>query len=257
MSQQLLRPVKMEDRPLWMERWLARKTVSPSDLITFEYCPRDFYFRKSKVVGIGVNDTPRLLGINIHRMIAKYFGRISDKPSPASIRSVAQTVYEQEFDEKRLASMKKRAERCWANFVRFEVRRLKSWKRYMPTIVEGRLKGGGYSVIVDFYSEADRKGLDWKSGRLVGIDTPELIQGKSNTVVLESLGNRCDNFSFVGLLSGREMPLPRVNKGWLDEKKARIRSQVKLGNFPARPSGRCKSCQFILNCQMWKVCLWS
>jgi len=256
MSRQVARQA-YDVRPPWVDKWLARDEISPSDIIKLtEDCSREFFFRRQKTDGIDVDDRPRLLGRHLHDMIAKYFLRVPDRPSKATIASIGKTVYETYFDEKRFASIKRRAERCWKNFVKFEQGRLKTWKSYRPTIVEGRIKAAGYSTIVDFYSEKDEKGLDWKSGAMMGIDTAELIQGKTYTVVLNAIGSRCKDFSFVSLMTGREFPLPRVTKGWLDQKRARARSIVRLGEFPPKPSGRCKHCTYILACQLWKRCLW-
>ena len=91
-----------------MQKWLSRGLVSPSDMNAFlpeSGCPLRWKYRKEDRPGIAVDRLGLLLGSNIHLMIKNYFQRISDKPSPAEVKSVAASVYQEGLNRRDLDSV--------------------------------------------------------------------------------------------------------------------------------------------------------
>jgi len=230
--------------------------LSPSDLNQFFSCPLQWKFRREGRVGIAVDDRTMLLGSNIHHMITMYFQRISDRPTAAEVKRIAENVWEEGFDEQNLRTLKRRGERCWQNFVRFELERLRSWRTYKPTLVEAKLSNDVYVGIVDFHSDPQRTTVDWKTGGLDQIGKEEMRQGKIYKILLEDNGYQTDRVLFVALQTGRVLEMPMVTRGWLDRESERMVGMVRRGQFPRNPGPRCGYCPYILDCEFLGVCLW-
>jgi len=243
-----------------VEEWLERGLVSPSDMNAFlpeSGCPMKWKFGKEGRPGMQTDKGAMMLGSNIHDMIAMYFGRISDRPTEAAIRSVADGVWDEAFNERELRELKKRGERCWKNFVNFELDRRKTWKVYKPTLTEARLKDDKYVGIVDFHSDPQKTCIDWKTGKLDYLRDSELRQGKVYQTMLGNHGHTAERCLFVALYTGRVLEMPVVTDGWLERERARMLGMVEKGEFPRAESGLCHGwCPWQLDCQLAGVCLW-
>ncbi len=247
---------KLPQSPTWLKKYLKRGKMSPSDMGSIAHCPLQWQFRKEGRVGIEVDFRRRLLGSNIHNMIKTYFQRISNKPSKFEIERVAENVWEEKFNSRDLNSLRKRGERCWANFVSFELDRLKKWKVYKPTIVEAKKENDKYVCIADLHSDSQKTTIDWKTGRLDRLNDPELYQAKINLVVLNDLGYKTEKFLFVALYTGRVLEMPMVTEDWLEQERQKMMKMIKTGDLPKNQSVLCGWCAYILDCEFGGTCLW-
>lgn len=242
-----------------LKKWLGRGLVSPSDMNAFlpeSGCPLRWRYRKENRPGIAVDKLAMFLGSNIHNMIKIYFQRIGDKPSAAEVESVAESVYQEGFNKRDLGSMKKKAERCWSNFVSFELNRLKTWRVYKPTLVEEKMSDEQYVGIIDFHSDPQSTTIDWKSGRLNQLGDNELRQGKVYETLLGSNEHRTGTILFAALYTGRVLEMPMVTAGWLDGERDKMLSMVKQRQFPKSVGPLCGWCPYVLDCEFSEVCLW-
>ena len=242
-----------------LKKWLARGLVSPSDMNGFlpdSGCPLRWRSRKERRVGIAVDRLRMFLGSNIHEMIKTYFQRISEKPSAAEVKSVAESVFQEGFNRRELSDEKKRAERCWDNFVSFELNRLKTWKIYKPSLVEEKLTNEKYVGVIDFHSDPQSTAIDWKSGNLNQLGDNELRQGKVYENLLGSNEHRTGTVLFVALFTGRVLEMPNVTDGWIDGERSKMLGMVRQHQFPKSVSPLCGWCPYILDCEFSEVCLW-
>ena len=249
----------MQASKIEIKKWIRRGLVSPSDLNAFlpdSGCPLRWRWRKEHRLGIAVDRQRMFLGSNIHNMIKIYFQRIGDKPSAAEVKSVAESVYQENFNIRELSSEKKRAERCWANFVSFELNRLKTWKIYKPSLVEAKLSNEKYVGIVDFHSDPQSTAIDWKSGNLNQLGDNELRQGKVYENLLVSNEHKTGTILFVALFTGRVLEMPAVTDGWIDGEREKMLGMVRQNQFPKSVSPLCGWCPYVLDCEFSEVCLW-
>ena len=241
------------------KKWLRRGLVSPSDMNSFlpnSGCPLKWSYRKENRPGIMMDKLAMFLGSNIHNMIKKYFECVSDKPSEAEVKSIAKSVYEEDFNKRMLGSVKKKAEICWRNFVTFELDRLKTWKIYKPTLVEEKLSGEGFIGIVDFHSDHLMITIDWKTGNLNQLWNNELRQGKVYKTLLRSNRHRVKTVLFVALYTGRVLEMPMVTADWIDGERSKMVKMVEEGRFPKHVGPLCGWCPYVLDCEFSEVCLW-
>lgn len=242
-----------------LKKWLDRGLVSPSDLNDFlpdGGCPLRWRSKKEGRVGIEVDRGGLLLGSNIHLMIKLYFQRVSDKPTAAEVKSIAESVYEEGFNKRELGSMKKKVEICWDNFVSFELDRLKTWKVYKPTLVEEKMSDEQYVGIIDFHSDPHMTTIDWKSGNLNQLWDNELRQGNVYKNLLKSNEHRTGRVLFVALYTGRVLEMPMVTTGWIDTERDKMLRMVRQGRFPKSVGPLCGWCPYVLDCEFSGVCLW-
>jgi len=246
----------MMTEQIWLKKYLQRGKMSPTDMGSIKHCPLQWQFGREGRVGIEVDFRRRLLGSNLHNMIKIYFQRISDKPTRAEIKRIAENIWEEKFNSRDLNSLRKRGEQCWANFVSFELNRLKTWKVYKPTLIEAKQENDNYVCIADFHSDSEKTTIDWKTGRLDQLGDAELYQGKINLVVLSDLGYQTRKFLFVALYTGRVLEMPMVTESWLEQERQRMMKMIRSGNLQKHPSPLCGWCSYILDCQFGGVCLW-
>lgn len=243
-----------------IQAWEQRGLVSPSDMNAFlppKGCPLKWKLRKEGRGGIPVDRGRAMLGSNLHSMIQSYFQHVSDKPSAAEVKRVAENVYVEEFNKRELSSLKKRAERCWKNFVEFELDRRKRWKVYKPTLVEEKLSGEGFIGIVDFHSDHQATTIDWKSGDLDQLGDSELRQGKVYEILLENNEYQTGTVLFMALYAGRVLEMPLVTDGWIEGQRDKMVDMVGERQFTKNPGWLCDNwCPYLLHCSFSGVCLW-
>lgn len=240
-------------------KWLDRGLVSPSDMNSFlpdNGCPLRWKWRKERRAGIAVDKLGMHLGSNIHKMIKIYFQRIGDKPTEAEVKNVAESVYQDVFNRRDLGSVKKKAERCWENFVSFELNRLKSWDVYKPSLVEEKLYNEKHVGIIDFHSDPQSTTIDWKSGNLNQLGDTELRQGKVYENLLVSNEHQTETILFVALYTGRELEMPMVTAGWIDGERDKMLGMVRQHQFPKSVGPLCGWCPYVLDCEFSGLCLW-
>ena len=242
-----------------LKKWLGRGLVSPSDMNAFlpdNGCPLRWRFRKVGKTGIAVDRLGLLLGSNIHLMIKLYFQRISDRPTSAEVKRVAESVYRDSFNSRELSSLKKKAELCWSNIVSFELGRLRTWKVYKPTLVEEKMSDEKYVGIIDFHSDPHATTIDWKSGKLNQLGDNELRQGKVYKILLGGNEHQTGRVLFVALYTGRVLEMPMVTTGWIDSEREKMLGMVRQRQFPKNAGPLCGWCPHILDCEFSGVCLW-
>ncbi|MBA7705625.1 hypothetical protein ES703_114457 [subsurface metagenome] len=243
-----------------IEEWEERGLVSPSDMNSFLPpigCPLKWKLKKEGRGGIPVDRGRAMLGSNIHHMIKTYFQHISDKPSEAEIKRIAENVYEEGFNKGQLSGLKKRAERCWKNFVAFELNRRKTWKVYKPDVIEEKLSGAGFIGIIDFHSNRQATTIDWKSGNLNQLGDEQLRQGKVYKILLENNGHKTGRVLFSALYTGRILEMPLVTDGWVERERNKMVTMVRKRQLTKSPGRLCdKWCPYLLECEMSGVCLW-
>ena len=142
--------------------------ISPSSINTFFSCPLRWKWMKEGKEGIPIDDTLMRLGSMIHYTIKVYYERVSDNPTPDEITNKALDTLNEVYDDS-LSHKRKQAFSLINSFIDFEKKRLKTWKKYKPDLVEQRIVLDNDLVgIVDFYSENTI--IDWKTGSYYYID---------------------------------------------------------------------------------------
>lgn len=228
--------------------------LSPSQLNEFDHCP--FYWQCVHILrhtGIPIYNPQLDYGKNVHSSILEYFTTIprpiTDKVIDKHARSVLKRVTVPRGKEQR-------HKKITSNFVLFEQKRLRTWKQYMPTMVEKVLDVPDMQCIIDFYGEPDTTIIDWKTSKVGKIGDYEKIQGSVMKRILELVGKNVQRVQFVFLTTGQVLDLPSITWGWTQAKIDAVNAAVKSGMYPAR--GRfCNNCEQILRCQYRKECIWS
>jgi len=218
-------------------------------------CPLSWLYYKQKRVGIPLDDSDAQLGLNVHDMTDIYFDKIPDIPIEEDIREIAELVFDENFRAD-LSNKKRKGQRCWDNFIKFEIDRLRTWPVYKPTFTEKRLENHRFIGILDFYSEECGIAIDWKTGKLNQLWDSNLIEAKIYEELLIDNQHPFDKFYFVALQTGRSLEAPYVNKGWLDQHYDRMMRMIKRGDFPKIKGPLCPYCIYQLDCEFSDVCLW-
>lgn len=229
--------------------------ISPTDMNLFYTCPRAWKYHTDGKPGIYVDETLTLLGKAIHQAIEEFYTRIGERVTARAIEKTAEDLWREKFEELP-GDIKRRANRCWRNFVAFEKWRLKNWEVYPPTFVEKRLENDEFVGVVDFYSRPEETVIDWKTGGLTQLGDEELRQGKIYQILLEDNGFKVREVLFVLLLTGRVLEMPLVTRGWIEKEREGMLRMIKEGRFPRRVTGYCKNCPYRLDCEFSDMRLW-
>ena len=199
-------------------------------------------------------------GSVIHESIAEYFKTINPTPNKGTIAGTIQTILERNWKASGLKGMDSRRDKCMQNFIKFEIKRLGSWKQYRPTYVEQRMKakinGVNYHTIVDAYWEEDATIVDWKSGNLNSIGITERIQGQVMKMVVEAYEKPVERVMFVALRMGLDLTMPPTTYGFVEAKVKSIFERDRLNDFPKKRSSLCSWCGYSIRCNMEGRCLW-
>lgn len=233
------------------------ESISPSDLNQFSNCPYKWKLKKSKALEVEVPNEAMLFGSAIHQCIARFYHVISEHPTPDDIKEKA----EETFSDFELKGVKAKTKKVMDNFVDFEIKRLKTWKQYKPTLVEKKLISNlfpdlpEFRCIVDAYWKLDETGIDWKVS-MGNFEGDALRQGKINEMLLVKNSYPTKRFMFFSLLTGVNNQAPRVTDGWIYKLASGMVESVRLERYPAIKSGLCAYCEFIINCEFRGRCLW-
>ena len=236
------------------------ESISPSSLNRFYNCPLNWYFHHIGKRGVAVEEKARMLGKAIHNIIAIYYQKISDRPTPDEIDLKIKEAFE-EGDTFALKGFKAKTQRMLENFANFEKKRLRTWKAYKPTFVEKRFEVQLWQdvppirVVVDFYGREDETLIDWKTG-INDISESNLRQGKIYELVLKRLGYPVRRVIFFGLDRGTNLTVPRVTEGWIYKLVRFMVDSVENENFRPKPGPLCEYCEYKLDCQLREECLW-
>lgn len=235
---------------------------SPSEINTGYNCPYLWKCGKERQPTIAVETKFADFGHVIHESIAQYFKMISPDPHSGAIRGTIKSIVNEKLKASGLRRMDTRKEKCINNFVKFEVKRLKTWKQYIPTHIEqkkqAKVNGINYRTIGDAYWRADETIIDWKSGKMAQIGVVERIQGQVMKIVWTALGFPVKRVIFVALQTGLALEMPHTTNGFVEDKVRSLCEYDRLGYFPKKKSSLCYFCEYQLRCAFEEagVCLW-
>jgi len=228
---------------------LKKLRISPSDINSFFFCPRRWYL--SIILGIPEMPVPqpeRELGILVHNNIAEYYTKISEKPTPEEIQKVATDVFAKNYIPIPGADPKK-YEQIMHNFISFEIKRLKTWKRYKPLLVEQRLEAPPFIGVVDAFFDVDKVVVDWKTGNYSVMNNDLMRQGAIYKILLEAHGYKVEKVIFVFLYRNKILEMPETTIGFVLKDIEQMVEMIKNGRFPGRNDKFCNKCPFQLACR--------
>lgn len=200
------------------------------------------------------------MGTVVHQSIAEYFKVVSPNPHRGVIQGTFEPILERNWKSAGIKGNTSRKKRCLDNFIKFERKRLRTWKQYKPSLIEGKLKarinGIKYSTIVDAYWEQDETIVDWKTGKVNKIGPSEKIQGQVMKMVVEAHGKPVRRVVFVSLGLGVDLQMPKTTAGFIEGKVRQLIECDRLQDFPKHKTKNCWFCQYQLRCALSTVCLW-
>lgn len=200
------------------------------------------------------------VGTIIHQSIADYYEVISPRPQSGTIEGTFEQILDRNWKTSGIKGLVSRKKKCLDNFLKFEKKRLRTWKQYKPSLTEGKLKarinGITYTTIVDAYWEEDATIIDWKTGNVNKIGTSEKIQGQVMKMAIEAYGKPVERVIFVALRLGLELEMPKMTTGFVEGAVQRLIEYDRMQDFPKRKSRNCWFCQYQLRCALGGRCLW-
>lgn len=236
--------------------------ISSTMGIKVRRCSLKWLFSQSKYPKLPVESEAAEIGLGVHESIKIYFDNIVAKPSEHQIRELATSMF-----EATMGTLGAKEKTCLANFIKFEIDRLKTWKEYKPKYVEQRLllkpedleKMGIKSptkgnVIIDFYGSNTQ--IDWKTGNVSFIDFDERFQLAFNNMFLSAYGENPLKSYIVSLYNGVILEMPHTPTEWVIQQWHEILSNIEHDKFFPTKSFLCNYCEYILRCEFRKNCLW-
>lgn len=220
---------------------------SPTAINTFFQCPRKWYYQSVQAPENIVDDRRALLGSAIHSMIQLYFTRQVERPTESDIDRLAWEIFTTTYDPI-IKEFEKTAKRIWTNFIKFEKKRLREWRRYKPVFVEEMLEiSNTIRGIVDFYG--DERIIDWKTGSFYFLNKDFVRQGNFYRFMLERSGYTVKEILFVFLKDDKVVKIPKKSDGWVQEEISRVKRMIQQGYFPKKESQLCRFCEYRLVCE--------
>lgn len=239
--------------------------LSPSQIRGGVQCPHGWNFSKLRLPAMEMDRTYATVGDVFHRSIKEYYSVIGDKPHKGQIVGTFETILDRLWKAEgldRIDKLKSRREKCTANFIKFEVKRARTWKQYIPTMIEEKVKatvnGINYVTIPDVYWEQEATIVDWKTGRMNALGEMEFIQGGVERMVLTALGLPVRKVIFVCLLVGLELEMPQVKDQYVEVRVKQLLQFTATGRYPKKRGPHCRYCPHQVRCQLQdrRICLW-
>ncbi len=233
---------------------------SPSQINTVENCPYQWKGDRLHHPRITTETKYADAGTVVHRSIAEFYKVIDQEPNKGTIKGTFKTILERNWKASGLKGLDSRRDKSMSNFIKFECKRLDTWKQYKPTFVEQRLKAMinniNYYTIVDAYWERDATIVDWKTGNLNSIGITERIQGQVMKMVVEAYKKPVERVMFVALKIGLDLTMPATTYGFVEAKVKSIFERDRLNDFPKKRSSLCSWCGYSIRCNLEGRCLW-
>lgn len=228
-------------------------TYSPSEINLFFRCPYKWKLLKiDKAITISIPNDYALLGRNMHLIIAEYYNNIVEKPTLKQVVNIAESCFSRFFDPL-LKNHQQLAENMLKNFIKFEQKRIPNYIK--PIIIERKLKDENFSGIIDYFDGENI--IDWKTGRIMGIDDNLRRQGKIYDLLLKHNGYEGHHkIYFITLRNGRSLELPMTTKSWIMSQVNRMYRMVKNKRFPECKTPLCNFCEVQLACEFKNTKLW-
>jgi CRISPR/Cas system-associated exonuclease Cas4 (RecB family) len=235
--------------------------LSASELNLFHQCPAKWKFIEDEAPSITIDETAMLFGREIHSIIASYYVSLSDNDDLDHARKLIEKAFNDGNDfvlKNKGATLKKVRE----NFIAFEMKRLKTWKKKKPDMIENRITVKSSSDrprlvgVIDLYDKISGIIIDWKTSGSDDFRDEQLVQGKMYEMLLKENGYVVNKVYFVNLVEGSEKQLPKVTDGWLEEKIRAMCEKVRIGEFPKKPSPLCGWCMYQLTCDIGEYNIW-
>jgi len=233
---------------------------SPSALNMFAQCPAKYKYEKlDHVQPIYVERAKADVGHDVHHAIQYYFSKVQEKPRRIELTEGIKRAWDEIVGNKYKSNriLQHRVTQSLKNFTEFEIMRRKTWKSYLPSMVEKPLQGKEFRGIVDFYSEKEQVVIDWKTGKKNELSLDDYRQGEIYRKLLEEEGKKVSRVLFVVLSTGKVLSVPTLSDGWLGQEIIKIKSSISNGNFPKKPSMLCGYCPYVIRCEMEGIGLWA
>jgi hypothetical protein len=196
-------------------------------------------------------------GTAVHEAIAEYYSMISPSPHGGVIEGTFSSILDRYWKAaslEKMVKLKSRREKCEENFIKFEKKRLNTWRQYKPTVVEemirARIHGINYVTIPDAYWETDSTVVNWKTGGISYLTEKEFVQGHIERMVLRSNGRRVNEYIFVALLTGLELRLPMLDDKYVEDRIETLIQYERTNKFPKHRGDACRYCAHSLRCQL-------
>lgn len=239
-------------------------SITQTQMNLAEKCPMSWYYYRKKVPKTQGDERYMLAGSVIHESIEQYFKSISDNPHSGLISGTFTSIIDRNWEPHKevLKELYSRKTKCTENFIKFEVERLKTCKRYRPTLLEDKkaatVNGIDFFSIIDSYWEEDGLLVDWKSGNKVTLDVQDYIQGTIEKTILQALGHKVNTVMFVMLLSGQKMVMNPQPENFIMERAKKMIQYWMTNTFPKIRGQGCVYCGWNLRCTLLdnKLCLW-
>ena len=195
-------------------------------------------------------------GSAFHDAIGEFYGTISDSPHGGLIEGTFQSILDRHWTSRgldRIKEVRSRKETCFKNFVKFEKYRLTICSQYKPTLIEQRVRANinniPYLTIPDVYWRQDEWIVDWKSGRMNSLGEKEFVQGQVEAMILRALGMPVKKVTFVCLLTGFVLDLPKIENEFVEAKVHKMLRYYRDKKFPKTKGDHCRWCGHQLRCE--------
>lgn len=236
--------------------------LSASKINTHSSCP--FRFACQYVYDspeIKTPDEDRLFGSAVHQIITFYYDKITNNSTPEEMKTKLEEAFVEGSDY-RVEKRKNRVRTIQTNFLNFELERARNGIK-KPVFLEKRLEATLFQGLPDFVGIIDAYfeegiAIDWKTGKNEEMNTSRMVQGKIYEMLLRAHGYKVEQIVFYNLMLGRQLQLPKITDGWVQNIVSQMTEMVNKNRYPKKESGLCEGwCPYILSCHYSDICPWS
>lgn len=229
--------------------------LSPSRMMKFMKCPRDFKYSQMELISPVMDTTAMTFGRVIHEAIKLYFETIPAVPERNNwkkiIKSTAISSLKRKWDGT-LSSRTRTANTCIENFVRMEYMRYKAiyeareLDSFKPNVFEKDLYSKHFHAYPDFFY--DGLLIDWKTNKKAELTEEYKLELWVQAEILDYHGYKTDDLRLGFLRHSKLLSCPKPEFSWLYEVKEKIKDAIQVDNFPPDKKYLCYWCKNKLRC---------
>jgi hypothetical protein len=229
--------------------------LSVTELNLFYWCPMKWYWTRTGKKGIKVDDTALLVGKAVHSAIQLYFDTLPQEITEEAIERKAMETFISFCGP---GVSPERMREYAQKFIQWEKFRLRNWAQYRPDFTERKLEAqiGGVLLVgvVDFYCRGTI--IDWKSTSNPYFVEDRARQAKGYEILLRNNNYEVSRILFYDLNRGTAVETPKMSDDLFQRQLSEALRQMEEERFRPQMSGRCKNCEYILDCELYDSCLW-
>jgi len=232
--------------------------ISATQLQIYDDCPYKYYLSYIKSLDAMMYDiTVFDVGTQVHDAIDEYYRKyFNPKASKEFILYEVYGILKKNWDNFLAPEKLKYAYDCIVNFSDFEFNRLQK-DTYKP-LTELKIGADGYYGIVDFFNPANKKAIDWKTGKNAYLSRSYRIQSVVYKILLDKeFKTDLEVFNFRFLRQNVPIKVDLKSKkmeeifDFVSEGKNNIIKSRKNGEWEKNPrtNKMCRWCDFRFYCK--------